>query len=83
MWFISGLVQHMDCSGTRRSVGDRGAGALLGLAVGDALGAPVEFQPRGSFAPISEMLAGRFRLPARPSDGRPTGPTAPAPIPAR
>lgn len=44
---------------------DRGTGALVGLAVGDALGAPVEFQPRGSFAPVDAMRAGgRFRLPA-------------------
>ena len=53
----------MDSSITPLSVGDRGAGALLGLAIGDALGAPVEFQPRGSFAPVTDMRAGgRFRL---------------------
>lgn len=40
-------------------------GALIGLAVGDALGAPVEFKDRGSFTLISEMMAGGyFRLPA-------------------
>jgi ADP-ribosyl-[dinitrogen reductase] hydrolase len=37
---------------------DRYAGCLLGLAVGDALGAPVEFQPPGSFAPLTDMIAG-------------------------
>ena len=31
-------------------------GALLGLAVCDALGAPVEFQQRGSFPLVTEML---------------------------
>ncbi|OGD57277.1 ADP-ribosylglycohydrolase [Candidatus Bathyarchaeota archaeon RBG_13_52_12] len=33
-------------------------GSLLGLAVGDALGAPVEFEPRGSFAPITGLRGG-------------------------
>lgn len=32
---------------------DRRRGALIGLAVGDALGAVVEFQPPGSFAPVT------------------------------
>jgi len=40
-------------------------GSLLGLAVGDALGAPVEFRARGSFDKICGMRAGgRFNLPA-------------------
>ncbi len=33
-------------------------GSLLGLAVGDALGAPVEFKPRGSFQPITSLRGG-------------------------
>ena len=33
-------------------------GALLGLAVGDALGTTLEFQPPGSFEPIADMLGG-------------------------
>ncbi|HID22943.1 MAG TPA: ADP-ribosylglycohydrolase family protein, partial [Planctomycetaceae bacterium] len=37
---------------------DRRAGALWGLAVGDALGAPVEFQARGSFEPVIDYRAG-------------------------
>lgn len=37
---------------------DRFRGALLGLAVGDALGAQVEFMPRGSFAAVAEMGGG-------------------------
>ena len=33
-------------------------GSLLGLAVGDALGAPVEFMAPGSFPPVQGMLGG-------------------------
>jgi ADP-ribosylglycohydrolase len=36
----------------------RRRGVLLGLAVGDALGAAVEFAPRGSFAPVTGYRAG-------------------------
>jgi ADP-ribosyl-[dinitrogen reductase] hydrolase len=39
-------------------------GALLGLAVGDALGTTVEFQPRGTFPPVRDMAGGGpFSLP--------------------
>ncbi len=34
---------------------DRQRGALIGLAVGDALGAPVEFQPPQSFMPVTDF----------------------------
>jgi ADP-ribosylglycohydrolase len=37
---------------------DRYTGSLLGLAVGDALGAPIEFSPPGSFTPLTDMIAG-------------------------
>lgn len=37
---------------------DRARGCLLGLAVGDAVGATVEFKPRGSFAPLTDMVGG-------------------------
>lgn len=37
---------------------DRFAGALLGLAVGDALGATLEFRSPGSFTPITDMVGG-------------------------
>jgi ADP-ribosyl-[dinitrogen reductase] hydrolase len=40
------------------STAERYRGALLGLAVGDALGAPVESRPPGTFAPVSDMLGG-------------------------
>lgn len=37
---------------------DRQRGCLIGLAVGDALGAAVEFQHPGSFRPVTEYRAG-------------------------
>lgn len=37
---------------------NRSRGALLGLAVGDAIGTTVEFMPRGSFAPLTDMVGG-------------------------
>jgi ADP-ribosyl-[dinitrogen reductase] hydrolase len=37
---------------------DRYEGSLLGLACGDAVGTTVEFQPRGTFAPVTSMLGG-------------------------
>ena len=36
----------------------RARGALLGLAVGDAIGTTVEFNPRGSFKPLTDMVGG-------------------------
>src|ERR1051325_1654209 len=42
---------------------NRFRGCLLGLAVGDAVGTTVEFQPRGSFPPVIDMVGGGpFRL---------------------
>ncbi|MGD0652347.1 MAG: ADP-ribosylglycohydrolase family protein [Verrucomicrobiia bacterium] len=42
---------------------DKCRGALLGLAVGDALGTTLESSQPGSFAPITDMVGGgRFRL---------------------
>jgi len=43
---------------TVTSLRDRYAGCLLGLAVGDAVGTTVEFRPRGSFAPLTDMIGG-------------------------
>lgn len=37
---------------------ERGSGALVGLACGDALGTTVEFLPRGSFGPLTDMVGG-------------------------
>ena len=43
---------------TTRTRDDRAQGALLGLAVGDALGAAVEFSPPGTFVPVSGYRSG-------------------------
>lgn len=37
---------------------DRYRGCLLGLAVGDAIGTTVEFQTRGTFPPVTDMVGG-------------------------
>ncbi len=37
---------------------DRYRGCLVGLAVGDALGAPLEFHPPGTFEPLTDMVGG-------------------------
>lgn len=37
---------------------DRYLGTLLGLACGDAVGTTVEFSPRGSFSPLTDMIGG-------------------------
>jgi ADP-ribosyl-[dinitrogen reductase] hydrolase len=37
---------------------DRFRGCLLGLACGDAVGTTLEFKPRGSFEPITDMVGG-------------------------
>ena len=37
---------------------DRYRGCLLGLACGDAVGTSVEFSPRGTFAPVTDMTGG-------------------------
>ena len=45
------------------SMQSRYEGSLLGLAAGDALGTTVEFKPRGSFLPLTDMVGGGpFRL---------------------
>jgi ADP-ribosyl-[dinitrogen reductase] hydrolase len=45
------------------TLSNRFKGALLGLACGDAVGTTVEFMPRGSFAPLTDMVGGGpFRL---------------------
>ena len=42
---------------------NRARGALLGLAVGDAIGTTVEFKQRGTFTPLTDMVGGGpFRL---------------------
>jgi len=42
---------------------DRFRGCLLGLASGDAVGTTLEFRPRGTFTPLTDMIgSGPFRL---------------------
>jgi len=40
------------------TVVDRFRGCLLGLAAGDAVGTSVEFEERGSFLPVTDMIGG-------------------------
>ena len=37
---------------------DRVRGCLPGLAAGDAVGTTVEFKPRSSFRPLTDMVGG-------------------------
>lgn len=46
------------------SLTERARGALAGLAAGDAVGTTVEFKPRGTFPPVTDMTGGGpFNLP--------------------
>ena len=46
-----------------KQIRDRARGALLGLAVGDAVGTTLEFKPRDSYEPLTDMIdGGPFRL---------------------
>jgi ADP-ribosyl-[dinitrogen reductase] hydrolase len=45
-------------SGVSVPLRDRYVGALLGLAVGDALGTTLEFKAPGTFTPITDMIGG-------------------------
>jgi len=48
-----------------KKIFDKSCGSMIGLAIGDALGVPVEFMPRGSFKPIvSYRDGGKFNLSA-------------------
>lgn len=49
---------------------ERVKGSLFGLAIGDALGAPIEFRPPGTFKPITGMTGGG--TPALPLAAGPT-----------
>ncbi len=40
------------------SLSERFRGCLLGLACGDAVGTSVEFMPRGSSTPVTDMTGG-------------------------
>jgi len=45
-------------STTQDAIRDRAVGAMVGLAVGDAIGTTVEFRQRGSFDPVTDMVGG-------------------------
>jgi ADP-ribosyl-[dinitrogen reductase] hydrolase len=45
-------------STTLDAIRDRALGALVGLAVGDAIGTTVEFRHRGTFNPVTDMVGG-------------------------
>jgi ADP-ribosyl-[dinitrogen reductase] hydrolase len=52
------------------SAADRALGALVGLAVGDAVGTTLEFRARDSCAPLTDMVGGGpsgYRLAAGPT----------------
>lgn len=50
-------------SRSREAVTDRAVGALVGLAVGDAVGTTLEFAPRDTYTPLVDMVGGGpFRL---------------------
>ena len=49
-----GLTEKMSDDTMR----DRVRGALIGLAVGDAVGTTVEFKPPGTFPPVTDMVGG-------------------------
>ena len=48
----------MNCKKDDGLLKDRFRGCLLGLAVGDALGVPVEFRPPGTFKPVKDFRGG-------------------------
>jgi ADP-ribosyl-[dinitrogen reductase] hydrolase len=59
------LVPEPEPSRITAAILDRANGALVGLAVGDAVGTTLEFQPRDSYAPLTDMIGGGpFRLSA-------------------
>jgi ADP-ribosylglycohydrolase len=44
--------------GIRGEIEDRFHGAIIGLAVGDAMGVPLEFTDPGTFQPVNDMIGG-------------------------
>lgn len=58
-------VEESMPSTSPEAIADRAIGALLGLAVGDAVGTTLEFKPRDSYLPLTDMIGGGpFRLKA-------------------
>ena len=63
--YVEGLITADEAvpSKTQAACRDRALGALVGLAVGDAVGTTLEFAARGSYPPLTDMIGGGpFRL---------------------
>jgi len=59
VWVAQGCPTELPQPDTSRSAArDRAEGVLLGLAVGDAVGAAIEFEPKPRFARLDDMAAG-------------------------
>lgn len=43
---------------TAEAIGDRAVGAMLGLALGDAVGTTLEFKPRDAYPPLTDLVGG-------------------------
>ncbi|HUQ09180.1 MAG TPA: ADP-ribosylglycohydrolase family protein [Steroidobacteraceae bacterium] len=57
-------MQSQDVLDAARTLRERFQGALMGLAIGDALAAHTQFRKPGTFAPVGDMLGGGpFDLP--------------------
>jgi ADP-ribosyl-[dinitrogen reductase] hydrolase len=52
------VVAEANPSRSAEALRDRGIGALLGLAVGDALGTTIEFRSRDSYEPLADIIGG-------------------------
>jgi ADP-ribosyl-[dinitrogen reductase] hydrolase len=51
-------THNRETSDRMQQAQDRSRGALLGLAIGDAIGTTLEFRPPGSFRPLTDMVGG-------------------------
>lgn len=59
LWVAAGRTANdATPSGESAAVRDRAIGAMLGLAVGDAVGAALEFSPKPTFAVLDDMVGG-------------------------
>ncbi|PMH44650.1 hypothetical protein BCU68_12440 [Vibrio sp. 10N.286.49.B3] len=55
----------MDNQGHKQFMLDKAQGAMIGLALGDALGTTLEFKPKDSYSPLTDIVGGGpFRLKA-------------------
>jgi ADP-ribosylglycohydrolase len=60
---MTGRQTEIPSSAGPAAVEDRAIGAMLGLAVGDAVGTTLEFRARDSGEPLTDMVGGGpFRL---------------------